>query len=555
MDKVNVKNGAKLLVECLELHGIKYIFAVPGAKIDPVFDALADGGPELVLCHHEQNAAFMAAAVGRLTGRPGVCLVTSGPGSANLVTGLATATSEGDSVIAISGTVSRAMRLKRTHQALDAALLMKQVTNLSVELEAPENIPETVCNAFRASSWGWGRGGATFISIPYDVQVEPVSVPAIHAPLPVYGPALDRAMAKAVVHISEAKFPVMLLGLNASWPPAALAIRRWLGKIPMPVVGTFQAAGVVPREMRHCFIGRVGLFNNQPGDRLLDKSDLVLAVGFDPVEYDPNVWNKKGLRKILHVDVNQSQIDNHYVPTVELTGDISRTMDGLASLIGPRSSSLSSEEIESLRLEQVKDSFRKTSPKPGRVHPLDLINGLRAMLDDDVTVICDVGSLYVWMGRYFESYEPRRLLFSNGQQTLGVALPWAIAASLVRPEKKIVSMSGDGGFLFSAMELETAVRLKSNLVHLVWRDGSYDMVKIQQMMKYGRESCVSFGDIDIIKFAESFGAVGMQISSKEQIVPVMKRALETAGPVLIDVPIDYSDNHALCEDLRADTQA
>jgi acetolactate synthase-1/2/3 large subunit len=180
------------------------------------------------------------------------------------------------------------------------------------------------------------------------------------------------------------------------------------------------------------------------------------------------------------------------------------------------------------------------------LHPLRVIYELRKLIGDDVTVICDVGSLYVWMARYFNSYEPRRLLFSNGQQTLGVALPWAIAATLARPGEKVISMSGDGGFLFSAMELETAVREKCSFVHLVWRDGSYDMVKIQQKLKYGRSFGVEFGQVDIVKFGEAFGAAGLRISNADEIAPVLSRALSLPGPVIVDVPIDYRDNQSLC---------
>lgn len=549
------KNGAQLLVECLASQGVQYIFGIPGAKIDPVFDALVDGGPQLVLCHHEQNAAFMAAVIGRLTGRPGVCLATSGPGTSNLVTGLATATSEGDPVIAIVGTVDRSMRLKRTHQSLKGSEMMRLVTNFSAEVETADNIPETVANAFRASAWGSGRGGSSFISLPSDVQLEKTLMEPITTPMPVYGPALDSAIAKAARLISGAKLPVMLLGLNASWPPATAAVRRWLAENPMPVVGTFQAAGVISRDLLNCFVGRVGLFHNQPGDRLLEAADLVISVGFDPVEYDPHTWNSSRKAKIIHMDIYRADIDTCYAPTVELVGDIGRTLDVLAKMLDGKPGGLGNPLVEVLQEERKKEYRRSTNPAPGRIHPLDLIHELRHLIGDDVTVICDVGSLYVWMGRYFQSYEPRRLLFSNGQQTLGVALPWAIATCLVRPGEKVVSMSGDGGFLFSATELATAVRLKLNFVHLIWRDGSFDMVKIQQVKKYGRESGVSFGDYDVIRFAESFGASGLQITSKEEIVPVLKRALDMSGPVLVDIPIDYTDNHELCKDLRADRQA
>jgi acetolactate synthase-1/2/3 large subunit len=187
------------------------------------------------------------------------------------------------------------------------------------------------------------------------------------------------------------------------------------------------------------------------------------------------------------------------------------------------------------------------------VHPLRLIYELRNLIGDDVTVLCDVGSIYVWMARYFSSHEPRRLLFSNGQQTLGVALPWAIATTFARPGEKVISMSGDGGFLFSAMELETAVREKCNFVHLVWRDGSYDMVKVQQQLKYGRAFGVEFGNVDIVKFVESFGATGLRINGADEIAPVLSKALSLTGPVIVDIPVDYRDNQGLFEAVNEDT--
>jgi len=542
------RNGAKVLVECLKKEGVKQIFGIPGAKIDPVFDALVDDGPPLIVCRHEQNAAFMAGAIGRLTGKPGVCLTTSGPGTSNLVTGLATANSEGDPVVAVSGAVPRNMKLKRTHQGLDSVALMKPVTKYSAEIDAAENIPEAVANAFRTSVSG--RHGASFISIPYDVALERTSVEPLQPRKISLGSASPEAIEEAAALIKKAKLPCVLMGENASRIDVAPATRKWLAKIGIPIVGTFQSAGIVPREIAHCYIGRVGLFKNQPGDKLLNASDLVIAIGYDPIEYDPVVWNSKFDRNILHIDVRKAEIDRCYEPTIELVGDVGLTLDALSAKLSPRPEVLTDPRVVSLKKELETWHYRPMPEKGGRVHPLNLVIALREMLPGDATVICDVGSLYIWMGRHFLCHEPRHLLFSNGQQTLGVALPWAIAASIVRPKQKIISMSGDGGFLFSAMELETAVRLKSNFVHLVWRDGSYDMVKIQQILKYGRATGVEFGEPDIIGYAKSFGAAGFKITSKEEIVPVMKRALDTDGPVLIDVPVDYSDNIKLCRDLR-----
>lgn len=543
--------GAQLLVECLKNEGVKYVFGIPGAKIDAVFNSLADGGPELILCRHEQNAAFMAACIGRLTGSPGVVVVTSGPGVCNLTTGLATATTEGDPVVAFGGAVPRSMQLKATHQSLDNVSVMKPVTKSSVEVVVPESIPEVVQNAFRLASRS--RGGATFVSLPQDVMGETTDASAwkpIEDSRP--GAASAESLKRAIELINKAKEPVLFLGLEASRPGNAKAIRAFLASHPMATVMSYEAAGTISRDLEHLFGGRVGLFKNQPGDRLLETADLVVTVGFDPVEYDPSTWNSENALTIVHIDEVASQIDRCYRPAVELLGDIAATFEALSEQLKPWSEVPRADTLRNVRADLEADLKRGAKLDGSPIHPLRFIHDLRAELDDETTVVCDIGSHYMWMARHFYSYEPRHLLFSNGQQTLGVALPWAMAASLVRPEKKVVSISGDGGFLFSAMELENAVRIGSNFVHFVWRDGSYDMVGSQERMKYGREFGVRFGSVDLIKFAESFGATGFAIEHADEIIPTLRKAMEISGPVLIDVPIDYSENDALFATVHSD---
>jgi acetolactate synthase, catabolic len=551
-DDVTTLQAADLIVDCLEKQGVTYIFGIPGAKIDKVFDVLKDRGPELIVCRHEQNAAFMAAAIGRLTGKPGVCLVTSGPGASNLATGLVTATSESDPVVALVGAVPRADKLKRTHQSMDNVALLHSITKYSVEVADPNSVAEAITNAFRAATSA--RPGAAVVSFPQDLHTYPVTVPPMRAlPAPKMGPAATEDIARTAKRLREARFPVLLLGMRSSGPAETAAIRALLKKTPLPVVETFQGAGAISRELEKTFFGRVGIFRNQPGDELLARADLILTIGYDPIEYDPKFWNPSGKRSIIHLDEVPADIDNCYQPEIELLGDIAATVTSISDQLASLYFSMEiSPVIADLRhrLDEPLEPARE--PLPGTVHPLQIIKELRALIGDDVTVTCDVGTHYIWMARYFRSYEPRRLLFSNGMQTLGVALPWGIAASLVHPDEKVVSISGDGGFLFSAVELETAVRLKSNLVHLVWRDGTYDMVAFQQMMKYGRAAGVDFGEPDIVRFAESFGAKGLRVTSPDDLVPVLKQALDTQGPVVVDIPVDYSNSVELGENLLPD---
>ncbi|MBT2572934.1 acetolactate synthase AlsS [Bacillus sp. ISL-51] len=548
--KTSGKNrGAELVVDCLVEQGVTHVFGIPGAKIDAVFDALKDKGPELVLCRHEQNAAFMAAAVGRLTGKPGVCLVTSGPGASNLATGLLTANTEGDPVVALAGNVIRSDRLKRTHQSLDNAALFQPITKYSVEVQETGNIPEAVTNAFRAASAG--QAGAAFVSFPQDVVNEITSVKNVRSvPSPKQGPAPEELISAAIAKIQTAKLPVLLVGMKGGRPEAVKAIRELLAKTKLPFVETYQGAGTLSRELEDQYFGRIGLFRNQPGDLLLEQADVVLTIGYDPIEYDPKFWNVKGDRAIIHLDEIQADIDHAYQPELELLGDIAATVKQIEHDAVKFDMCSHKQEV----LDELKEMLLESEKAPAehnsdRVHPLQIVQELRSAIDDNVTVTCDIGSHAIWMSRYFRAYEPLKLLISNGMQTLGVALPWAIAATLVNPGEKVVSVSGDGGFLFSAMELETAVRLKSSIVHLVWNDSTYDMVAFQQMKKYNRTSCVDFGNIDIVKYAESFGATGLRVESPEQLADVLQKGLNTEGPVIIDIPVDYSDNVHLSSDM------
>lgn len=541
------QTGARLVVECLKRHGVEYVFGIPGAKIDAVFDALADvDSPRLIVCRHEQNAAFMAACIGRLTGRPGVALVTSGPGVANLATGLVTATTEGDPMVALGGAVPRAMALKQTHQSMDNVSFARPLTKSSVEVLVPETIPEILANAFRVAASP--RGGATFVSLPQDVLALEVSRTDWEAnERTELGPASSPRLEDAARKLAEARRPVLLLGLGASTPENAAAVRRLLGTFPIPTLQTFEAAGVLSRELARHFVGRVGLFRNQPGDELLRDADVVMTVGFSPVEYDPEVWNAENRLDLIHLDDTPMTAGHKYHPHLELLGGIATSLDALAAALPTRPDVPDPDRIAELRA-KLDAGLAESVSRPGTpVHPMRFIHDLQSHIDDETTVISDVGSHYMWLARHLYCYEPRHLLFSNGQQTLGVALPWAIATHLVRPNERVISISGDGGFLFSAMELETAVRERSRFVHFVWRDGSYNMVAAQEEMKYGRTSGVDLGPVDLVPFAESFGARGLRVETADDVLPVLREAQSMDGPVLVDVPIDYSDNASLFE--------
>ena len=547
-----MKQGSKSVVESLINHHVDYVFGIPGAKIDGVFNELEDQGPELIVTRHEQNAAFMAQAIGRITGEPGVVIATSGPGASNLATGLVTATAEGDPVLAIAGQVKRSDLLKLTHQSMDNAALFQPITKYSAEIQDPETISEVIANAYRMAKSS--KKGASFISIPQDVVDAPVQGNVIK---PLSDPKLGSASADDIRYLAErireAKLPVLLVGMRGSSEKETLAIRQLVEKTALPVVETFQAAGVISRELEAHFFGRVGLFRNQPGDMLLKRSDLVIAIGYDPIEYEARNWNAEKDARIIVIDEAPAEIDPFMQPERELIGDISATLDLLTGSLEPQQVSEDAKEyLASLQAKLTERDIVQSKGEAGILHPLEVINTLQSKVTDDMTVTVDVGSHYIWMARHFRSYEPRHLLFSNGMQTLGVALPWAISAALVRPNTQIVSVSGDGGFLFSAQDLETAVRKKLNIVHLIWNDGHYNMVEFQEKMKYQRASGVDFGPVDFVKYAEAFGAKGIRATSVEDLEKALEEGFATEGPVIIDIPIDYRDNEKLGETILPD---
>lgn len=543
------KCGADLVVAQLEAQGVKHVFGIPGAKIDRVFDSLVDSRIKIIPVRHEANAAFMAGAVGRLTGKAGVALVTSGPGCSNLITGVATATSEGDPLVALGGAVKRADHVKQVHQTMDTVAMFRPVTKYSAEVTSSSALAEVLANGFRAAEFG--RPGAAFISLPMDIVNEPASGKLLTSQPPVLGSAPHDAILQVAQLLKQAKNPVLLLGLMASQPRNAEAIRRLLHKSDLPVTSTYQAAGVIDQASFHRFAGRVGLFNNQAGDRLLRNADLVITIGYSPVEYEPVQWSN-GSAELVHIDVMPAETDSDYLPDVELVGDIADTLDLLTEQI-PQRIDLSASAIAILddRRQQ-----RELLAQKGRslnqfaIHPLRLVRAMQDIVNSDVTLCVDMGSFHIWIARYLYSFRARQVLISNGQQTMGVALPWAIGAALVDPSRKVVSVSGDGGFMQSSMELETAVRLGVNLLHIIWVDEAYNMVAIQEEKKYHRTSGIQFGPIDFKAYADAFGAKGFAVTSAETLESTLRAAMDVQGPAVVAVPVDYSDNALLMGQLE-----
>ncbi|KAG0651786.1 Acetohydroxy-acid synthase [Hyphodiscus hymeniophilus] len=498
----------------------------------------------------------MAAVVGRLTGRPGVCIATSGPGASNLTTGLATATTEGDPVLAIVGIVPRAQSHRHTHQSLSIPNLLSSVCKSVLNVDVEDQVSEIVLRSIRTASQF--PQGATCFAIPMDVAQSTTKVPAFDTKAfsaPKYGIAPASSLEAANKLVKEAKFPVLFLGMRAGSPEVVRSVRGFLKRCPLPVVETFQAAGAISKDLVHLFAGRVGLFRNQPGDKLLATADVIVCVGFDAYEYDANVWNSNSSdATLIHIDYHEADYGVHYSPEVELLGSIESNLD----LLSPSDKIYSRPEVTAVclalreELSAWKATAKSQSQPGGLVHPLHFIALLQESLSEDTLVTVDIGTVYIWMMRFFYAYQPRRLLSSNGQQTLGVGLPWAIGASLIQDppcSQKVVSLSGDGGFMFSSQELSTAVLQKCNITHFIWNDGHYNMVEFQEVMKYGRSSGIALGGVDFAKFAEAFGAKGFRVEKAEELEEVMAEALAYNGVSIVDIKIDYSHNLELAQDI------
>lgn len=547
----NAKNCASALVKILENHGVTHVFGVPGAKIDSVFVALKHSKIKLILCRHEQNAAFMAAAFGRLTGTIGVCIATSGPGVTNLTTGLATATSEGDPVLAIGGEVPLDERLKKTHQSLNAVDLMKAVTKYSEEVVTSNQLAEIVGNAIRVAESD--RPGAVFVSLPKDIGLSNFDgdATANWGKKSPQGPGSDLAIADAVQALHASKRPIVILGMQSSSEACSQSLIQFLKKTQIPYISTFQGAGAwVEKQGASIYGGRIGLFRNQPTDKLLDQADLVITVGYDPIEYDPAIWNANNKRPIICVDTIRADQDNDFLPRAELLGDIGHSLmllsDAVNINIAPDYIQVAQQAFQEVQSTIAEGKTMDNFP----IQPLRLVHELQKHMTNDTHVALDVGSNYIWTNRYCVTHHARQVLVSNGQQTLGVSVPWAIALSLLYPEQRVLSVSGDGGFLFSSMELETAVRVGAKFVHVIWDSHSYDMVAFQEMAHYGECAGVELGSYDVVKMAESFGCKGYSIKSADELPHVFDEAFKAEVPVLIHVPVDYSLNERLMEDIH-----
>ncbi len=555
------RTSADLLVECLAVEGCQYVFSVPGEETMDVLDALSrESGVRHITTRHEQGAAFMADVHGRLTGRAAVAMATLGPGATNLVTGIADAFLDHAPMVAITGQTGLDKLHKESHQYVDIVRMLEPVTKWNQRIEQAGAVPEIVRKAFRVAELE--KPGPTHIELPENLAAAPVDTDLRPIrPTRTYFPEpTDEAIEHAARLLAASARPLVLAGNGVLRRNAADELRAFAKGLHVPVAATFMGKGAID-DRSHLSLMAVGL---QARDHVLsgfDRADLVVATGYDLVEYGPARWNPDGRKRIIHIDTQPAEVDAYYQPEVELIGDIEGSLRRLLAAVMPsgvggRTASerhathetLVHQDLRTALLEDLR-AFEHDEAWP--IKPQKAIVDLRRALGPDDIVVSDVGAHKIWVARLYQAYEPNTVIISNGFAAMGISVPGAIAAKLVHPDRRVVALCGDGGFLMNSQELETARRVGANITVVVWRDDGYGLIDWKQRTEFGRPFGVDFGNPDFVAYAESFGIAGFRPSSAADLYPTLMRALEHDGPSLVEVPIDYRENLRLTERLGA----
>jgi acetolactate synthase-1/2/3 large subunit len=550
----NVKSTIKasdLFVRCLEAEGVTRIFGVPGEENADLMMSLLESPIEFVLCRHEQAAAFMADAYGRLTGKPGVCLATLGPGATNLVTGVADANMDRAPLVAIIGQASTERLHKESHQNMDSISMFEPITKWAQSISNPETIPEVLRKAFKLAATE--KPGACIVELPEDVAEAQAHTKPMTATV-TRRPAADHvAVGRAVDEIAAAKNPLILAGNGAIRKRAAKQLQRLARKTGIGVVNSFMGKGAVSLDDPHCLF-TVGLQSRDHISFAIDEADTIITVGYDLVEYAPEFWNRGNGKTIVHIDFEPAEIDSAYPVAVDLVADVADALwqinEELNRRFEGRLPLFSIVERAELRETIAADLVAEAEDKSFPMKPQRILCDLRKALGEEDILLSDVGAHKMWIARYYQCYAPNTCLISNGFCTMGFALPGAMGAKYAHPNKRVVAVCGDAGFLMNVQELETAVRLKLNVVCLVWVDGEYGLIKWKQQTAFdGRHSDLAFGNPDFELLARAFGMWGRSIQSAAELMPALEEAFAQEGPALISIPVDYGENQKLTERL------
>jgi acetolactate synthase-1/2/3 large subunit len=543
--------ASDLFVRCLETEGIEYIFGVPGEEnADFMMSLEKSDSIKFILTRHEQGAAFMAEIYGRLTGNPAGCLGTLGPGATNLMTGVADANMDRAPVLVLTGQGDSQRLHKESHQIMDVVAMYKPVTKWAQTVYHPDNIPEIVRKAVRLARTE--KPGACLIELPEDIAegdavTEPIQPRRFRRPVPD-----DKIVDRAWDAIRSARRPIILAGNGCVRRRASKQLRSFVEKTGIGVISTFMAKGCVDMDAEES-VYTIGLGAKDYPAILIEQSDLVITLGYDMVEYHPKLWNHKGDHRIVHADFIPSEIDEHYRIDVEVVGDLAHTL----WMLNERVDSFGPEKLEfdhSLARKtrrHLKEDFEKYAEDDTRdkIKPQKVLWDVRQVMGPDDIVLSDVGAHKMWIARYYHCHEPNTCLIPNGFCSMGFSLPGAIAASFVHPDRRILGIAGDAGFLMNVQEMETARRYDRNITMLVWEDFEYGLIAWKQWATFGHHTDLKFGNPDWVKLAESFGWNGYRCQNSKDLKATLEQSFEADGPSLVVIPIDYAENELLTKRL------
>ncbi|GAJ26709.1 thiamine pyrophosphate-requiring enzyme [Liquorilactobacillus sucicola DSM 21376 = JCM 15457] len=542
-------NAAHLIVRCLENEGVKYVFGIPGEENIHLIDALNESNEiEFILTRHEQGASFMASTYGRLTGIPGVCLATLGPGAINLMLGVADAETNSTPLVAISAQGGLARLHKESHQVIDLVAMFKPITQYADMILTPQAVPEMVRKAFSTSKRD--RPGASYLAVPQDIEEAPVHdqvKPLKIDPISVTQPTASD-IDKALKLIAAAKKPVILAGDGVLWKHAEREVRELSEELQIPVATTFMSKGVLSDRHKNS-LGVVGFMRRDYENFAIDEADLIISIGFSIQQFDPQKINPEGNKKIIHINMFRQDVDSHYNVTLNIIANIRASLQALLQALKSQELHFSHRTAEIRNLIQAElASGRESSAVP--LKPQTVVYATRKVLPDDAVVLVDTGAVKMWMARLYQTYLSNTCLIDNGLSTMAWTLPGAIGAKLARPDKVVVAVMGDGSFLMNSQEIETAVREKLHLVVVIWEDASYGLIKWKMDMEINHHNGVDFDNPDFVKYAESFGAIGLQVKKPGEYLKFLQEAVAAKeGVFIIAVPVDYRENMKLISKL------
>ena len=545
---MSARKASDLFVECLEAEGVKYVFGIPGEETLDLNESLHDSSISFIPVRHEQGGAYMADMYGRLTGRAGVCLGTLGPGATNLITAVADAFLDRSPLVALTGQADLERMHKESHQHIDVVSMFKPVVKWNTRLNAPTVIPEVVRKAFKVAQEP--KPGPTHIELPEDVMGEPVE----GEPLPTsthtrrLEPSAGELLAAAEL-IRDASSPVILAGNGVARAGASSALRELARASGIGVAETFMGKGSLDYTDVHA-LGTVGLQSRDYGLAGFDDADVVVTVGYDLVEHAPSNWNPRRDKKIVCIDSVPSEVDEHFITEIDLVGDLYHILSQLTVELRHAPHQTPGSRLDDIvlgRFEAAKDDDAFPMQPPRALWEIRQALGRHDML------ISDVGLHKLWIARMFPAYEPNTVLIANGLAGMGIALPTAIAAKLVHPDRKVVTVNGDGGFLMNVQELETAVRLRTPIVNVIWENSQFGSIVWKQDKKFGRHFGTDFTNPDFVKLADAFGMPGWRCESVEDFGRHLRHALSLDLPSVIVVPIDYSLDVSISEELGTET--